>query len=85
MHRVLGEHRGSVEHDDIGLVVIDPFALGAPRNAAVLIGGTRPHEESRYQTARSGNEGGAWDPEERWTARLERFEEAGIVVQRSGD
>lgn len=85
MHRVLGEHRGSIEHDDIGLVVIDPFALGAPRDAAVLIGGTRPHEESRYQAASPDADGGSWEPGERWADRLERFEEAGILVQRSGD
>lgn len=85
MHRVLGEHGGSFEHDDIGLVVIDPFAPVTPRDAAVLIGGTRPHDESRYLAARTDGEGESWVPEERWAACDGSFEDAGIVVQRSRD
>jgi hypothetical protein len=48
IHGILKENRGRFEHDDIGFIILDPFRTERIGGMAVLIGGTRPHEEQRY-------------------------------------
>lgn len=82
MHRVLDTHGGKFEHDDIGLVVLDPFALGDSGTGAVLIGGTRPHEEVRYREDRASQVRDQWWPEEAWPENEREFALAGIAVMK---
>ena len=50
IHGILEENRGGFEHDDIGFIIMDPFRTERIDGAAVLMGGTQPHEEQRYLT-----------------------------------
>lgn len=42
------KQRESVVHDDIAIVVIDPFEIVASGQQRFLLGGTSPHEEAHY-------------------------------------
>lgn len=48
---VLQKHRRSVVHDDIAVMVIDPFKDIAAWPKSVLLGGTSPHEEAHFARA----------------------------------
>lgn len=82
MHRVLDAHGGKFEHDDIGLVVLDPFALGDRGTGTILIGGTRPHEEVRYREDRVSRMRDQWWPEEAWHESEREFALAGIEIMK---
>ena len=49
VHGILDANAGRFEHDDIGFMLIDPFATARCGDAEVLVGGTRPNEEKRYR------------------------------------
>ncbi len=41
---------GGAEYDDTGVIVLDPWACLEYEECAVIMGGSGPHEESRYQS-----------------------------------
>ena len=49
IHGILEENKGRFEYDDIGFIIIDPFRAETIKGKSVLMGGTRPHEEKRFQ------------------------------------
>ncbi len=82
MHDVLDAHRGKIEHDDIGLIVIDPFAFtGGRGEKTVLIGGTKPYEEMRYSADYASGPRERWAAEGEWAECADLFSGAGILVK----
>jgi hypothetical protein len=78
---IIESNRGKFEHDDIGFIVIDPFLIERVGGPAVLIGGTRPHEEKRYQEEYPHGPHDRWISGARWLEYAEVFAGAGIQVQ----
>ncbi|MFA6346648.1 MAG: hypothetical protein WCX34_11485, partial [Syntrophales bacterium] len=82
MHRLLGKHAGRFEHDDIALMVMDPFRLlGGLEEKRVLIGGTQPHEEVHFRTGCLNGELDRWVPYAGWSSASEAFLKLGITIQ----
>ncbi len=48
----LARRRGKAEHDDIGIVALDPGAVADFQGGQFLLGGTTPAEEERFQRLR---------------------------------
>ncbi len=48
LHRAIEESRGDLIHDDIGLILLDPFKVGDIQRAPLLMGGTNPDAEANY-------------------------------------
>ena len=59
---------------------MDPFRTGRIDGAAVLMGGTQPHEEQRYLTEYASAPHDRWINEGEWDASVEEFDGAGIRV-----
>jgi len=82
LHRVLGKNAGRFEHDDIALIVMDPFRLLAGREEKqVLIGGTQPHEEKHFRTGCLNGDLDRWVPCAEWSSVSETFLKLGIVIR----
>jgi hypothetical protein len=82
MHRLLGKHAGRFEHDDIALIVMDPFRpLDGLEEKRVLIGGTQPHEEVHFRTGCLNGELDRWVPYAGWSSAAEAFLKLGITIQ----
>jgi len=81
MHRLLGKHAGRFEHDDIALIVMDPFRLlGGFEENRVLIGGTQPHEEVHFRRGCQNGELDRWVPCAGWSGASEAFLKLGITI-----
>ncbi|MDD5711262.1 MAG: hypothetical protein PHY31_00740 [Smithellaceae bacterium] len=80
IHRVLERNAGQFEHDDIGFIVMDPFHIAAGRRL-ILIGGTQPQEEKRYQSTRELRRTEKWVTEGKWIENAAAFSAAGIVIR----
>ena len=66
-------------YDDIGMIIIDPFAV-CRENAAIFIGGTLPAKEALFTTsftARSGR----WMEKEKWPRNESLLDSAGIKIK----
>jgi hypothetical protein len=81
VHGIIGSNRGTFEHDDIGFIIIDPFRIGRIGGPAVFIGGTRPHEEKRFQEEYAQGFYDRWISRPRWSEFADIFAGAGIIVQ----
>lgn len=46
---VVGERETRFEHDDIGLVALNPFRAASAAGESIILGGTTPSEESQFQ------------------------------------
>ena len=80
IHGVLDEFRGGFEYDDIGLLAFDPFRTADIGPEKILIGGTRPHEETRFRRDPGAGSNGRWVAHRDWAAHGEEFAGAGILV-----
>jgi hypothetical protein len=80
MHAVLEESAGGIEHDDIGFIIIDPFRVRPGGSAAVLIGGTRPHEEDLFQEQYAAGSRDRWIAATDWSGSSEELAGAGIEL-----
>ncbi len=80
IHGILEEKRGEFEHDDIGFIIIDPFKTIQIGGMAVILGGTRPHEEHRYLTEYATGQHDRWVPGGEWGDSADEFEGAGIRI-----
>jgi len=81
VHGIVESSRGMFEHDDIGFVIIDPFLVERIGGHAVIIGGTRPHEEKRFQEEYPRGPHDRWISGARWGEYADVFAGAGIQVQ----
>jgi hypothetical protein len=81
IHGIIGSSRGAFEYDDIGFIIIDPFLIERIEGTAVLIGGTRPHEEKRFQEEYPFGPYDRWISGPRWSEHADVFAGAGIQVQ----
>lgn len=80
IHGILEENRGGFEHDDIGFIIIDPFAVKRIGGMAVLMGGTRPHEEQQYQSEYSPGQHNRWVAGGEWESSAGELAGAGIEI-----
>lgn len=48
VHRAIEESRGKLPHDDIGMILLDPFKIGTIEHRPILMGGTSPDAEAEY-------------------------------------
>ncbi len=48
LHRAIEESRGKLTHDDIGLILLDPFKAENIEHPPLLMGGTTPDAEANY-------------------------------------
>ncbi len=69
---------GGVEHDDIGLILLDPNRMERIPGMAVLIGGTRPFEEARYRSEYVAGSHDRWLADRCWREHEQEFAGAGI-------
>jgi hypothetical protein len=77
---VLGENKGRFEYDDIGFIIINPFRVEHIEATAVLMGGTKPHEEKQFQSEYSSELHDHWIPDEKWSDFTDEFSGAGIRI-----
>jgi hypothetical protein len=80
MHAVLRESNGGIEHDDIGFMIIDPFRVRRDCGGAVIIGGTRPHEEEHFLKEYADGSRDRWIAARDWSDSTEELSGAGIEV-----
>lgn len=45
----LARQRGAINHDDIGIIAINPMKIRRAKNLCLLLGGTTPGEEGKFQ------------------------------------
>jgi len=81
IHKILEEHKDKFEYDDIGFIVLDPFRADAMEGASVLMGGTRPHEEKRFQKHYPCEPYNQWISRLKWDEYTDIFADAGIQIQ----
>jgi hypothetical protein len=77
---ILNENRGRFEYDDIGFIIIDPYRTQRIGGTAVIMGGTRPYEEKRYQSEYASGSHDRWVPDGQWNEQKEVLAGAGISV-----
>lgn len=82
MHGILDANRGAFEHDDIGVIIIDPFRVERVEGRAVLVGGTRPNEERKFLEDNPPGSKGGWVQEGEWDGHAALLEGAGIEIVR---
>ena len=80
IHGILDENRGGFEHDDVGFIIIDPFRTERIGGPAIIMGGTRPHEEQRYLSEYAAGPHDRWVPEEEWGNSAGELNGAGIWI-----
>ncbi len=80
IHRTLEGRGETLEYDDIGYILLDPFSLENGYNGTVLMGGTRPREEASFQARAAGSISDTWIPESDWIKHENDTDLAGIVV-----
>jgi hypothetical protein len=79
IQKKIAEYREGFEHDDIGFVMLNPFALGNALEGSLILGGTTPIEEKRY-LARGMHENDRSMPLDAWGEEV--LLHSGIVLQR---
>jgi hypothetical protein len=74
------ENLGSaIEHDDIGIILLNPIGL-AVRDRRIIMGGTTAPEEVRIRSERKMIEGGEWLPDGEWKSHEAELAASGIYV-----
>jgi len=68
-----------LSYDDIGMIIINPFAVSRD-NKAIVIGGTSPSKEALFASSYSRRTG-KWVEKERWPGNAEIFDSAGIIIK----
>ncbi len=68
-----------INYDDIGMIIIDPFAV-CHDDMAIVIGGTLPSKEALF-TSSFAPRTGKWVEKERWPGNEEVFNSAGIRIK----
>ena len=68
-----------VNYDDIGMIIVDPFAVYRD-NKAIVVGGTLPEKEALFASSFS-TLAGKWVEKERWHDNSEIFNSAGIIIK----
>ena len=81
---ILEENRGRFEYDDIGFILLDPNRMKRMGGTAVIMGGTRPYEEKKYQSDYASGSHDRWVRDGEWSDHDEVFAGAGIRVIVSG-
>jgi hypothetical protein len=81
IHGILAQNKGRFEYDDIGFIIIDPFRAETIEGTAVLMGGTRPHEEKRFQEEYPHGPYDQWISGLLWSEYSDVFAGAGIQIQ----
>ena len=81
IYGMLEENKSKFEYDDIGFIIIDPFQMETIEGKSVLIGGTRPHEEKRFQEEYRHGSYDEWISGSRWSEYADIFAEAGIQIK----
>lgn len=66
-------------HDDIGMIIVDPFAV-CRDDKAILIGGTLPSKEALFDSSLASRTG-KWVEKERWPESADLFDSAGITTK----
>ena len=80
IHCFLEKNDGLFEHDDIAVIIMDPFRLPYAQKKRVLIGGTKPHEEKRFRAERENSDLSLWTPNVEWETAAEAFLKSGILI-----
>ncbi len=65
--------------DDIGMIIVDPFAVRLD-HTAILFGGTSPAKECLFASSFEALTG-KWVEKSRWSANSEIFDSAGITIK----
>lgn len=73
------EGNGGIEHDDLGLIILNPFRVH-PSGDCVIIGGTTPGEESRFYRDASSRIHNRWLSASEWRENAEMLRVAGIQI-----
>ncbi len=81
IHGILEKNKSRFEYDDIGFIIIDPFRAETIKEKSVLMGGTRPHEEKRFQEEYLYGSYDQWISGSRWSEYADIFAEAGIQIK----
>ena len=68
-----------INYDDIGVIIVDPFAV-CRDNKAIVVGGTLPAKEAVFASSFS-TLAGKWVEKERWSGNEEIFDSAGITIK----
>jgi hypothetical protein len=79
IQKKMAEYCTGFEHDDIGFVILDPFAVDNSLEGSVILGGTTPIEEKRY-LAHGMHENDRSMPINAWGVDV--LLHSGIVLQR---
>ena len=66
-------------YDDIGMIIIDPFAV-CRDNKAIVVGGTSPSKEDLFASFFLGRTG-KWVEKEKWPGNEDAFDSAGITIK----
>ncbi|MBU1712905.1 MAG: hypothetical protein KKD47_07350 [Proteobacteria bacterium] len=67
-----------INYDDIGMIIVDPFAVYRD-NKAIVVGGTLPEKEALFASSFS-TLAGKWVEKERWPENTGLFNSAGIIM-----
>jgi hypothetical protein len=81
IHTVLDENKDRFEYDDIGFIIMDPFQVEKIEKTAVLIGGTRPHEEKGFQEIYRQEIYDQWISGLQWNEFADVLTMSGIQIQ----
>jgi hypothetical protein len=77
---ILEGNKGRFEYDDIGFIIIDPFRVEHIAVTAILMGGTKPHEEKQFLSEYTSGSHDHWVPDEKWKDFTDEFSRAGIRI-----
>ncbi len=83
-HRIshlLDSFEGEIQHDDIGIIAIDPHKIEPAAKLSVLMGGTMPGDEKRYSSQlKGGNVSDRWMNAEDKNINKPDLDAAGIII-----
>jgi len=68
-----------INYDDIGMIIVDPFAVCFD-DKVILAGGTLPAKEALFVSSFASRTG-KWVEKERWPGNAELFDSAGIKIK----
>ena len=75
----LNKFNASVEYDDIGLIVINPFNVDRGNDVSVIMGGTSPQNEKQYRHLHGALKKD-WIAEDDWSDNREELLISGIII-----
>ena len=78
---LLDSFESEIQHDDIGIIAIDPHNIKPVSKSAVLMGGTMPGDEKRYSSGlRNGKINDEWKDISQINNEDNELAEAGIKI-----